>query len=431
MSESLARAQALLAVKRPLDAARELGLLLAHEPERADAHALLAAALLAAGRGEEALASARRAVGLAPEVAHHHRMLGWVLCHLEREKEGLASARRALELDADEVGAHALEASCLSGLARWNEMLASAERGLALAPTDVVCIQLRAHALRMLGRTDAAAEALDVALAEAPDDADTHCAYGFTRLQSGDLHAALGHFREALRLEPSHESARRGLVEALKARSPLYRPFLWWLMFAGRCGHGRALFLMCALIWGGRAVGRVLQQAPGFAVLGGGIVVACALLVWTSWVGAPLFDLLIWLRRDTRELLAPRDRRVALAVGVAVLAAALAGALLAYTAAPIAGAMAAMAFLLTSMMVVGAASSRSSMAHRFGIAAVIIASLLALAGTAITAVEGAPAKIAENRYEHSLGFALMGVSMLIGALFTWALTVASFWKARR
>ena len=49
-------------------------------------------------------------------------------------------------------------------------------------------------------------------------------------MHAGDFRGALEHFREALRLNPSPEWARAGLVEALKARYPSaasLRYFLW------------------------------------------------------------------------------------------------------------------------------------------------------------------------------------------------------------
>jgi len=431
MSDALSRAHALLQIERPLEAARELSVLLTQQPQRADAHALLAAALLAAERGEEALESAKRAVGLAPEHPYCHRMLGAVLCELEREKQALASARTAIELDPEDVDGYALEARCLAGLSRWKEMLASAERGLALDPTEVTCIQLRAHALRMLGRTDEAASALDVALAEEPNDTDSHSAYGFTRLQSGDVNGALAHFREALRLDPKHEAARKGFVEALKARNPLYKPFLWWLLLSARLGEGRALLVMYGVFWAAKTTARVLKEFHGFTTLYHVVIGVCALLAWTTWVGMPLFDLMLWVRRDTRELLEERDRRVAQAVGATVLAAPLAAALMWATAKPIDVFFAVMAFLVLSMTVSGAMTATSAKARRIGRVALYTTLALAVFGTLLTAVEGGSVQISADRYEHTPGPTMMALSLMLGLLFTWGYMIAGFLKSWR
>ena len=83
-----------------------------------------------------------------------------------------------------------------------------------------------------------------------PSPTPTRAGPGCTR---GDFRGALEHFREALRLNPSLEWARAGLVEALKARYPVYglllRYFLWmstlsrraqWAVILGACSF-RAL----------------------------------------------------------------------------------------------------------------------------------------------------------------------------------------------
>ena len=50
------------------------------------------------------------------------------------------------------------------------------------------------------------------------------------------------HFREALRLNPNMEWARQGILEALRARNPIYRVmlryFLWMSRFRGKVQFG-------------------------------------------------------------------------------------------------------------------------------------------------------------------------------------------------
>ena len=46
--------------------------------------------------------------------------------------------------------------------------------------------------------------------------------------------AALEHFREALRLDPNLQYAQAGIVEALKARNPIYRWMLGYFLWMGR-----------------------------------------------------------------------------------------------------------------------------------------------------------------------------------------------------
>ena len=73
-----------------------------------------------------------------------------------------------------------------------------------------------------------------VPLAQDPEDARTHLNLGWSKLSAGQPREAADHYLEALRLDPASDTARAGLVEALKARNPIYRVFLWWFLWLAR-----------------------------------------------------------------------------------------------------------------------------------------------------------------------------------------------------
>jgi Tfp pilus assembly protein PilF len=431
MSEALQRARMLLQVERPNEALRELTSALAEDPEDVDAHALMALGYAQLERFEDATRSARQAVSLAPDAAFVHYVLGTILCDRDRDKEALVSAREAIRLDPDDADHHGLEASCLAGLARWKEMLASAERGLALEPAHVRCLNLRATALRQLGRADEAATVLESALAERPDDPDTHATYGYASLQRGEYRTATLHFREALRLEPQHASARAGLVEALKAENPLYRPILWWLLWCSRMSSGRGLLVMFGIMYGVRMLSRALKEVPGLSVLGGVLIIVYVFVVWTSWVGSSLFDLLLYLRRDTRELLEENDRRVAVAVGATMLAAPLAGGVLFALGEPTGAVLAPLAFLAVAIPVSGGLSLRNRKARAIGVTIALIAVLVAVAGTLFLALDASRGAQLTDPGRSSLGEVLLLVALAGAPLSTWALLGLGFIKPKR
>lgn len=423
------RARMLMQADRPADAVRELTTLLAGDPESMEGHALMALSLARLDRYEEATGSARRAVGLAPDTAYAHWVLGAILCDRDRDKEALASAREAVRLDPDDPDYHALEASCLAGLSRWKEMRAAAERGLALDPGHVRCLNLRANALRHLGELDQASDALDTALARNPEDPDTHTSYGFARLQRRDYHGALLHFREALRLQPEHASARAGLVEALKARNPLYRPILWWILWSSRMSDGRGLIVILGLMFGVRALARSRPDAGPLKIGIGVVVVLYLLAVWTSWVGSALFDFLLLLRRDTRDVLTPRDSFAAKCVGLTVTAAPLAGLLLFIFGYGLTALIAAFAFLAVAIPVAGSLALPNRRARRIAAWIAFFCVALSVAGTIIAAVRGEVLR--EGGPPLTIGLALLFLAMVAAKFSTWLLLGMSFIKERR
>ena len=295
-------------------AAQELRALLATEPDHGPAHAMLAQALAQQDDLDGALREARAAVGLQPDLDFAHGALAAV--HWQRGELAAAATaiQRAIELDPDDVGHRATLAQIRISERRWSDALAAADDGLALAPEDTDCLNLRSLALTRLGRGAEAADSVEASLAHDPDNPYTHQTRGYALLHRGDAAQALHHFQEALRRDPTLTSARAGLVEALKARNPIYRVVLGWFLWLGRFSGARQMQIMIGLWLGTRILGRSLR-AGGHEQL--------ADLVTYSWLGfvlltactVPLFNLLLLLHPVGRHALERQARRDALALG--------------------------------------------------------------------------------------------------------------------
>src|SRR5262249_2378545 len=117
--------------------------------------------------------------------------------------------------------------------------LEAAERGLNAEAGHTGCANLRAMALNQLGRGAEAGRALHDALAQDPENAVTHANQGWTALQTGDAKKALEHFREALRLDPTNDWAKSGMVESLKAQYFVYRLMLKYQFYMSRLSGRR------------------------------------------------------------------------------------------------------------------------------------------------------------------------------------------------
>jgi tetratricopeptide (TPR) repeat protein len=305
MSVHLARAQLLLQQSRPADAERELRLGLAHEPRSPELLALLALSLVELDRPADAVAAANDAVGLAPDIAYFHYIRGVVMHRLERHAEALLAARETVRLDPSNEDGFALLAAVHLSLREWSQALEAAENALALNPEHVHSANLRSVALVNLGRKAEAAETMDFALKRAPEDGYSHANQGWNYLHRNDPVKAQEHFREALRLEPDLEHARQGMLEALKARNPVYRGMLAYFLWMGRQGPKLQWAFVIGSLFLLRSVVAAAEKFPALWVA----VVAFYLFIYLSWTAVPMFNLLLRFHPFGRFVLSADERK--------------------------------------------------------------------------------------------------------------------------
>ena len=176
----VARATTLLELNRPDDAVRLLGQALAQQPEHLAAWTLLAVAHDVRDDYADMLAAANRVVALAPDVETGHRLASVALGGLGQDEEAVRAATEAVRLDPVGFRTHlqySLMARKLPRLAP--QALAAAERARELNPHS----------------------------------ADVAFALGLASESAGARHAdVVGHYREALRLDPEHVGARINLT---------------------------------------------------------------------------------------------------------------------------------------------------------------------------------------------------------------------------
>ncbi len=306
---SITRAQLLIQQNRYPDAEAELRRVLSDNPDDGDAHTLLAVCLAQSGRRPEAHAALDAAVGLAPDWAYPHFVRGHLYSdagELEQARVAAAEAQRLNPTDAD---ATALLAQIEVRDEKWELALDWAQRGLALDAEHTGCANLRAHALTKLRRHDEAAQAIETTLRGDPENPTSHANLGWQKLHAGQPRVALDHFREALRLEPGHDWARAGLVEALKARNPVYRwllgYFLWISTLSAQVRNG--------LIFGGwlgyQVVSGISRSNPALVPWVRPLLWAYLGFVLLTWLGVPLFNLLLRLSPHGRHALDAHQRR--------------------------------------------------------------------------------------------------------------------------
>lgn len=311
MTPHLQRALVLFEQGRPALAEEELRRSLAQDPGDPLAHALLGLCLLESERFDEAEREARTAVGADPGFPFAHHALGSVLHRRRRLDEAEASADEALRLDPSDASSWALRASLRFDRRDWKGALESADQGLAQDPRHSGCANLRALALVKLGRKEEASAGLDFALARDPEDALTHANQGWALLHQGRPDRALEHFREALRLDPSLDHARAGIVEALKARNPVYGLMLRYFLWSSRLGRGA----QWAVLIGGVMLRSTLADLASRHAWALPLLLASLAFVLMTWLAVPLFNLALRLNRFGRLALSEDQVRASTWVG--------------------------------------------------------------------------------------------------------------------
>lgn len=304
-------------------AADELRLALAESADDAHAHALLAQCLSGLGRHAEAEAEAGTAIRLGPDSAYSHYAMALVLSHRNDPLRALAAIREAVRLAPKDPDYLAMQAAFLLELHRPEEALRLAEEALAEDPAHVAGNNLRAMALVRLGRRAEAGATLDASLSREPDNAWTHANRGWGFLHEGNPKQALPHFQEALRLDPDSEWAKAGIVEAIKARNPVYALVLRYILWMGRKSQGAQWAWVVGAYVGYRVLTTLARSTPALRGWVLPLVVAYAAFAWFSWSAVPLSNLMLRLNRFGRLALSPEQLAesnwAGLLVGAAVL----------------------------------------------------------------------------------------------------------------
>lgn len=319
MNIHLSRAQLLMQQSRFEMAEEQLRMALTEDSGDHFAHALLALCLLERKQYDDAADEAQQAVHAAPDEAIGFYALATVMHERNRLKEAHAAILEAVRIEPWNSIHFARLGAIEFARSRWQDCLDAAEQGLEFAPEDVECTNLRAMALVKLGRRDEAGQSIDAALASEPDNAVTHANLGWTLLHSGEPKKAAEHFREALRLDPTLEWARAGIVEAMKARNPIYRGMLAWFLWMSRFSPRVQMAMLLGLIFGNQLLAAVCDAVPALSGIQLPLAMAYVLFAWMTWVAPSLFNLVLCLDPFGRLVLNREEKQAATMTGVCIL----------------------------------------------------------------------------------------------------------------
>lgn len=307
MSAALHRALMLFETDRYELAAEEFRKALADDPEDAVAHAMLGLCLIEGKQYKPATEHVERAIHLAPDMALGHSARSRVLFERNYIDEALEAIQEAIRLEPKNANFHAQEAAIYLSKSQWNKALNAAETGLQIDAEHVSCTNLRAMAMVKLGRREDAGQTIDAALARNPEDSFTHANQGWTLLHDGNPTKAMEHFRESLRLDPTNEWARQGIVEALKARYFIYSIMLKWFLWMSKLEPRTQWLVMLGGWFGVRALRATAKANPQLAPVIYPILILYMAFVLMTWIASPLFNLILRLNRFGRLALSREE----------------------------------------------------------------------------------------------------------------------------
>ncbi len=314
MSAHLNRAQMLLSQERYELAEKELRAALIENPDDSGVLSMLAVCLCEQKKYEEATSAAEQAIASRPDDDFAFYALAIVMYQRNRFAESREAINQAIALDPYDPHHHAHVAALEIQANNYQACLDASDRGLACDPENQRCTNLRAVALTKLGRREEAAAAMETALDLNPENAATHANKGWAALHDREPKEAMEHFREALRLEPDLDWARAGIVEAMKARNPIYRWLLAWFLWLSGLSPRVQMGLVIGIVIGQSVLVSLTQSVPALAPIAPFLIYGYLGFVWMTWVSSRLFNVVLMFNKFGRLVLSDRERRESLIV---------------------------------------------------------------------------------------------------------------------
>ena len=160
----------------------------------------------------------------------------------------------------------------------------------------------------LAGRQDAA-EQPSQAAAPPSETAGSLTNLGWGALERGEHQQAVQYFRRALRLRPDYPRARTGVVEALKARHPVYRHVLATFFWLSRFSPATQVGVMLVGYFLLRVITEFAQYYSPWAPLLWPLLGVIFGLLVLSGLASPLFDVILRADPLGRDSLSDDQRR--------------------------------------------------------------------------------------------------------------------------
>jgi tetratricopeptide (TPR) repeat protein len=309
------RAQHLFNIGRYDNALSELKQALALDPNNPDVLEMLAMSYYNSRDFDRSLEASKMLLGAAPSYSFAHYLVGLSQNALSKTKEAEEHFKEAIRLDPSVSTYYGALASLLIQKKEFEAALYLTERGLFLNSENEDCLNARTMALTKLGRKDDMQNAAFDTMQANPNSAFSHANVGWAKLEAGDHQGAKHHFAEALRLNPTLEHARAGMLEALKSKNPFYRYFLYWVFWMSNKTAQNQWIMIAGVFFLQQILGHYAEQYPALQYVLYGVI----FLVYMTWITEPLFNLALYLDPVARHALTDDERKAAWIAGLGLL----------------------------------------------------------------------------------------------------------------
>ena len=318
MSAHLDRAILLLEHGKLDEAEKSIKLYLSEFPN--DAHAIAILSFITHSKGDNlaALPIIEAAIEMDPNNNYYHYLHALYRYNLQRLEEAEESIKISIQIDPTVAEQFGLLAAINIQNKKFQEALDIANTGLSHDPKNTFCLNTKSTAQTKLGQEEEAFKTVEGALNEDPEDSYTHTNYGWGLLQSGDVAKALHHFKEALRLKPSNDNARSGMIEALKAKYWLYKKFLQYQFWMQKQSSQFQWGFIIGIYLFSRGLGELAKSNPGLSDFLYPVLYLLMVAAFSTWVITPVSNLFLRINKFGRFALNETETKISNFVGLAV-----------------------------------------------------------------------------------------------------------------
>lgn len=223
MEPTLQPAWQLFRLRRYVQSRDEVMRFLAHTPQSAEAHCLLALIHSQESCHAEALQAASTGIGLSPQWDYPYYVHALVANTMGDEPTASKSLGEAIRLNPTYVANYDLAACILFKQGNYLQSQQVALRGLELQPRHIGCLSRLGYALVETNEVEKAKATFQTILSIDPQNADALGYLGQFAVKEGNYDAAMPLLTQSLQENPHWVKVQDSWKEALRAQYPVYR----------------------------------------------------------------------------------------------------------------------------------------------------------------------------------------------------------------
>ena len=319
MDQIINRAIILIQQQKFAEAEKILKSIVSNDPTNLEGLALLAEVKLQLDDLDAAMQLIESALGIAPDFADLFYIRARIHARKDRYDDAEHDLSVFIRMEPNDSNGYAFWSSIKLTRKQFEKALELANKALEIDPDNLLALNLRSAALIKLNKKSEAYKTIEGALKEDPNNAYTHANYGWNLLETGKHKKALEHFREALKLDPNLKYAQAGMVEALKAKNPLYKLFLkysfWMSKLTAKYQWGVIIgfYVIYRLIL---AIERNNEALSPFLMP---LIFLFIIVALSTWIMSPLSNLFLRLNAYGKYLLDKKEKMSSNFVGLSLL----------------------------------------------------------------------------------------------------------------